>query len=105
MECKKCVGDGVVRNAISGAREVCPDCEGDGTISGGAIRVKPNKPTGHYAKIERMRGMSREDIRQRQLQSLAVGLRNGELTEEDIRKFTNIDPEQLIRMECLLEAQ
>lgn len=49
----------------------------------------------HQRKIERLFGMDREVIKSKRIQALVEGVRNGELSTDDIARFTNITAHQL----------
>lgn len=48
----------------------------------------------HQRKIERLVGMDRKLIKSKRIEALVEGVRNGELSTDDVARFTNITPEQ-----------
>lgn len=52
----------------------------------------------HQRKIERLIEMDREEIRSLRIQALVEGVRNGQLSVEDVVTYTNITPEQLAEL-------
>ncbi|RJX40895.1 hypothetical protein D3P09_02415 [Paenibacillus pinisoli] len=52
----------------------------------------------HEAIRQQLLQISRSEMTKRHLQALLDGYRKGELSADDIKQYTNIDPEQLKRM-------
>ncbi|MFY0545479.1 hypothetical protein [Brevibacillus sp. H7] len=52
----------------------------------------------HQRKIDRFLAMNREVIRQKHVEALLEGLKNGQLSEKDIIQYTSITPEQLVEL-------
>lgn len=52
----------------------------------------------HQRKIEQLVRMDRELIRSKRIQALVDGVRNGQLSTDDVTTYTNITSEQLMEL-------
>lgn len=52
----------------------------------------------HQRKIERLVGMVREEIRAKRIEALVEGVRNGQLSVEDVTAYTTITSAQLTEL-------
>ncbi|NOU80700.1 hypothetical protein GC101_17695 [Paenibacillus sp. LMG 31459] len=49
----------------------------------------------HAQKIEHLRGIDPKKLAQRRLNDLIQSYKNGDISADDLRRYTNIDPESL----------